>query len=87
MKVRVFTWFLEPTYYCIIQKPCGKFVFVILKIIDQPRSGIRMYLTFSEVVAVDVQCNLVSGFMSCGFVLRREDVRNTVLTYALHVRG
>jgi hypothetical protein len=52
---KVFTWFLEPTDYCIIQKPC-KLVFVILKVIRLPRSGICtcMYLTFSEVVAVDV---------------------------------
>jgi hypothetical protein len=31
--MKVFTWFLEATDYCIIQKPCGKFVFVILKVI------------------------------------------------------
>ena len=52
--MKVFTWFLEPTDYCIIQKPCCKFMFVILKVIHSPRSGIRMYLTFSEVVAVAV---------------------------------
>jgi hypothetical protein len=52
--MKVFTWFLEPTDYCIIQNPCGKFVFVMLKVIRSPRSGIRRYLTFSEVVAVDV---------------------------------
>jgi len=52
--MKIFTWFLEPTDYCIIQKPCGKFVFVMLKVIRSPRSGIRRYVTFSDVVAVDV---------------------------------
>jgi hypothetical protein len=55
--MKIFTWFLELTDYRIIQKPCGKFVFIILKVIHSSRSDIRMYLTFSEVVAVDVYWN------------------------------
>jgi len=43
--MKVFTWFSEPTDYFIIQKLCGKFVFVILKVIHSSKS---------EVVAVDV---------------------------------
>jgi hypothetical protein len=87
--MKVLIWFLELTGYCIIQKPCGKFAFVILKVIRSPRSDIHMYeyLKFSEVVAVDVQWNGVIGFMLCGLVIRREEVNNTVLLCALYVRG